>query len=202
MKKKRAPDRKAKSAPAPPLPLEVAEAKVPLREGPTPLLSANAVATGVLLGAMQWSVFFLLQSYLASTAVVYLLATVVWLAGSVAGMALPGRREPLFLAVAVASFYLLRAAATAHPYKLAWLPLLLLFVAGMGAYAGRFFRLRAAVFPKAKWLFFLENTGFVTGMLATALALFWMGDTWFSVAPISLALITVATGKDVIFARS
>ena len=158
------------------------------------LLVVNVLATGVMLGILQWSVFFLLQSFLASTAIVYLLATAVWLLGSLLGMVLPGRQEALWLAGCVGCFYGFRAVAEAHTYALAWLPLLLLLVAGMGAYAGRFFRCRAAAFPATKWLFFLENTGFVAGLLLTAVCLYWMGASFFAAAPIAAAGVTLATG--------
>ena len=54
-------------------------------------------------------------------------------------------------------------------------------LAVMGAYAGRFFRCRQQANPK--WLFFVENTGFVAGIIVTAVALFWWGDVFLLVAP-------------------
>lgn len=163
---------------------------------------ANALATGVLLGTLQWCVFFLLRSYLASTAVVYLLATCVWLLGSLVGMIVPGRKEAFWLAGAIASFHAFRALALAHPYALSWLPPLLLLVAGMGAYAGRFFRCRAGVFGSTKWLFFLENTGFVAGMALTAVALFFTGDAYFAFAPFALSAVVLATGAPFMLGRA
>jgi hypothetical protein len=164
-------------------------------------LRANAVATGVLLGVMQWSVFFLLQSYLASTAVVFLLATAVWLAGGLAGMIAPGRHEGAWLGGAAFAFYLFRHLAVTHPYTLGALPVLLLLVAGMGAYGGRFFRCRAGLLPPTKQLFFLENTGFLGGMLLTATALFFVGEAWFTAGP-ALALGAVLfSGKGLLFRR-
>ena len=163
------------------------------------LLIANAFATGVLLGILQWSVFFLLQSYLASTAVIYLLATCVWLLGSLVGLAVRGRQEVLWLGATIGCFYALRAVAAAHPYAFTHLPLLLLFVAGMGAYAGRFFRCRAGRFASAKWLFFLENTGFVAGMVLTAIALYWTGDSFFGLAPAAAVAVVLITGADELF---
>lgn len=163
-------------------------------------ITANAVATGLFLGALQWSVFFLLQSYLASTAIVYLLATSAWLLGGLVGMLAPGRDEPRWLAAAVASFYLLRHLAEAHPYELGWLPALLVLVAAMGAYAGRFFRCRAGVFAATKWLFFWENNGFLAGMMVTAAALYGVGDGYFLVAPLAGAALVVATGRSLLFA--
>jgi hypothetical protein len=162
---------------------------------------ANALATGVLLGTLQWAVFFLLRSYLASTAVVYLLATCVWLLGSLLGMTVPGRREVLWLGGAIACFYAFRALAMAHPWALSWLPPLLVLVAGMGAYAGRFFRCRAGVFQSTKWLFFLENTGFVAGMAMTAIALYWTGDAYFGIAPLVAGAAVLATGAPFMLRR-
>ncbi len=63
----------------------------------------------------------------------------------------------------------------------------------MGAYAGRFFRLRAAAFPSAKLLLFWENTGFVAGMLLTACALYFTGAAFFGVAPAIAALLVLIT---------
>lgn len=144
----------------------------------------NIALTGAFFGVLQWGAFFLLQSYLASTAIIYLLATSVWLLGSLAGLALPGRRgEAAWLATATAAYYALQWVAKANPYDLRFLPLLLLFVAAMGAYAGRFFRFRRAALGTAKWLFFIENTGFVLGMVFTVVALFWTGESLLQLAP-------------------
>lgn len=165
-------------------------------------LVTNVVATGVLLGILQWSTFFLLQSYIASTAIIYLLATTVWLLGSLLGMLLPGRPEALWLGGSLAAFYGLRALATANPYDLSYLPLLLLLVAGMGAYAGNFFRRRARAFGSAKWLFFLENTGFVAGILLTTIALYYSGAAFFGIAPAVAAGIVCASGARMLFHSS
>src|SRR4051794_21017002 len=92
------------------------------------LLGAHVVATGVLLGVLQWSTFFFLQSYVAATAILYLLATMAWLIGSAIGLALPGEGELVYLAGAIGSQVALRALAARHAYQLGWLPALLVFV--------------------------------------------------------------------------
>lgn len=155
---------------------------------------ANTVATGALFGTLQWGAFFELQSYLSSTAIVYLLATSVWLLGSLGGLTLGGRtREGWWLGAATAAYYVLFASAHADPYDLSLLPLLLLCVAAMGSYAGRFFRFRARAFGASKWLFFCENCGFVAGMLITVLALYFAGDRSLLVAPAVGAGLCVVT---------
>jgi len=155
---------------------------------------ANAVVTGALLGVLQWGVLVWLSSYLSSTALVYLLSTAVWLVGSVAGLLAPGRRlEGAWLAAAMAAHAACRALAVAHPYDLSALPALLACVAVMGAYAGRFFRFRAPAFRKVKWLLFLENTGFVLGLLGAVLALFVLGERALVLLPWPLFAVALAT---------
>jgi hypothetical protein len=155
---------------------------------------ANAVVTGALLGVLQWGVLVWLSSYLSSTALVYLLSTAVWLVGSVAGLLAPGRRlEWAWLAAAMAAHAACRALAVAHPYDLSALPALLACVAVMGAYAGRFFRFRAPAFRKVKWLLFLENTGFVLGLLGAVVALFVLGERALVLLPWPLFAAALAT---------
>lgn len=175
------------------------------------LLNLNAVLTGILLGIFQWGIFFLLQSYLASTAIVYLLATVVWLAGSVIGLALPGPAlEVIWLTAALAAYEALREIAEAHLYDFSFLPVLLALVAVMGGYAGRFFRARAAffavppgaaLFQSSKWLFFLENTGFIAGMVAISIGLLTKGDSVLAAWPIGAALPVFLTAVLILWLR-
>lgn len=155
---------------------------------------ANVFLTGVLLGALQWSVFFLLQSYLASTAVVYLLGTCAWLLGSVLGLAVPGdQKEPWWLAFSGLSYFLFRFLAAAHPYQLGWLPLLLAAIAGIGCYAGRFFHCRRGAFKSTKWLFFNENCGFLVGMGFTVAALYLWGPQVLFKAPAALFAVVAVS---------
>lgn len=164
--------------------------------------TANVALTGVFFGLLQWSAFFLLQSFLASTALVWLLASSVWLLGSLAGLALPDRRvpEPWWLFAAVAAYYALLWLAVLFPYELGKLPWLLAAVAVMGLYAGRFFRFRRAALGSAKWLFFVENTGFVAGLVLTVAGLFWFGERVLILAPAAagvLCLVTLPRGAGV-----
>jgi hypothetical protein len=158
------------------------------------VLGGNAVATGALFGLLQWCSLLTLESYVASTATIDLLATSAWLVGTVAGLKIPGwRREPVWLAAMVAAYYGLRALALRHPYETAYLPVLLAGVGAMGCYAGRFFRYRARAFGAAKRLFFLENCGFAAGVVATVPAFYWAGDAVLAWAPLGLAAFVLAT---------
>lgn len=155
----------------------------------------NVAFTGVFFGLLQWSAFFLLQSFLASTALVWLLASSVWLLGSIAGLALPDRRvpEPWWLFASVAAYYALLWLAVLFPYEFGKLPWLLAAVAVMGLYAGRFFRFRRAALGSAKWLFFVENTGFVAGLVLTVAGLFWFGEGVTILAPAAAGALCLAT---------
>lgn len=154
---------------------------------------------GLYFGALQWGAFFLLQSYLASTAVVYLLATAAWMTGSIIGLVVPGQgHERLWLFASAAGYATLHMLATAHAYELGWLPILLLCVAAMGGYAGRFFRFRASATEDGhesatSRLFALENTGFVAGMAATVALLFWFGDRTLLALPFGAATLAFLT---------
>ena len=167
------------------------------------LWDANVLLTGLWLGILQWSVFFLLQSFLASTAIVYLLSATVWLMGSLAGLAMrsPRGEWPWFWA-ALASYYLLRFFAMSRPYEFSMLSVLLPLVAVIGAYAGRFFRFRSRDAPVTKHLFLIENTGFLLGLVALAVLLFAYGDAVLLRAPFVLALAValsaaqLADGRD------
>jgi hypothetical protein len=158
------------------------------------LAGVNFVLTGVFLGVLQWSAFFQLQSNLAATALVWMLATVAWLLGSLVGLVVPGPdRETGWLAATTAGFYGLRFLASAHVYDLRWLPVLLGCVVIMGGYAGRFFRCRQAAPGGAQRLFTLENTGFVVGMIVSVFSLYWLSEFAFAMLPAALALACFAT---------
>jgi hypothetical protein len=158
------------------------------------IAGCNFLFTGILFGFLQWSTFFLLQSYLASTALVWLLASSVWLLGSLAGLVIPGRNhEPWWLAAAIASYYALVWLAQRHPYELGFLPPLLVCVAGMGLYAGRFFRCRRNTPTGARVLFLVENTGFVVGLLLTFVLLYWAGQASLMLAPAVSAALCLLT---------
>lgn len=162
------------------------------------LTFSNVALSGVFFGLLQWGAFFLLQSYLASTALVWLLASTVWLLGSLGGLAAPGRQadEPWWLLGAAAAYYGLLWLASGHPYDFGMLPWLLACVAGMGLYAGRFFRYRRDALGPAKWLFFVENTGFVLGLLLTVLGLYWFGQKLLVLAPgVGAALCLLTTPR-------
>jgi len=161
---------------------------------PRSLVATNVVASGFYFGLLQWSVFLTLQTYVASTALVYLLASTAWLAGGALGLAL-GRsdREPLWILASLASWFAILGLTKIDSYDLRLLPMLLVATAGMGAYAGRFFRYRATSFERPKWLFFLENTGFVAGIAATVPALLWLGRSFFVAGPLATGLVVWVT---------
>ena len=163
-------------------------------------LLLNVALTGVLLGELQWGVFFLLQSYLASTAIVVLLGTICWLIGSLIGLVVRGERGELYWAAGmIGAYYAFTYVATGHPYQLGWLPLLLALIALMGCYAGRFFRYRSRFFSAPKWLFFTENCGFVLGIVLTFAVLFSAGSSALLTAPLVVSVFVLGTAVSLRF---
>ncbi len=158
------------------------------------VLSLNALVAGAFFASLQWCAFCLLQSYLASTALVYLMTTVAWLLGGLLGLLLPGpAREYIWLMAATLSYYMLLYLTTAHLYDYSYLAPQLLLVIVMGGYAGRFFKTRACCFPSVKWLFFLENTGFLLGTLGAVFVLFWFGQNALICTPVILCVLVLLT---------
>ena len=157
-------------------------------------LALNASVTGVWLATLQWGAFFLLQSYLSSTALVWLVATLVWLAGSAVGLTVSRPRGELpWMLAAAGAYYALREVAAHHLYDLRWFAPLLVPVAVMGGYAGRFFRQRAAHYRRVKSLLLAENSGFVAGTVLVPVLLFLRGEVTLTLAPALAGAATLLT---------
>jgi hypothetical protein len=132
--------------------------------------------TGVLLGLEQIGLFFLLQGRVSSSILTYLAVTLAWLAGTAVGLLLPRpERIGAWRAAGLAAYYLVAALAALAPYDLRLLPLYGLLTAVTGAYAGLFFRHRYAAAGDARRLFFVENNGFILGMIGATLGIMLFG---------------------------
>lgn len=158
------------------------------------IAGVNAVVTGLLLGVLQWGVYLFLSSFMASTAIVYLATTVAWLAGGLFGLMATGTRvDALWVWSALLAYYAVYLQSLEHAHDLRWLPVLLCAVAVVGSYGGAFVRLRAPRFARVKWLFFLENCGFLAGMWLVFAACIAGGMAAVVALPAPLALLTVLT---------
>lgn len=160
------------------------------------LLGFNALATGAFLGVTQWGVYLFLSSFMASTAMVYLATTLSWMTGSAIASVAPLRgAEVVWLAAATLAYIAVFLQATAHPHDLRWLPVLLLAVSVIGAYAGLFFRLRGERVGRLNLLFLLENCGFIVGTIAVFLACAIGGFTYVVLMPLPLAVLAALTSR-------
>ncbi len=158
------------------------------------LVGLNALVVGAFFAALQWCSFCLLQSYLASTAIVYMMTTVAWLFGGLLGLLIPSPAlEVAWFMTATMAYYALLYLTLAHLYDYSYLAPQLIIVMVMGGYAGRFFKTRSARFQSVKWLFFLENTGFLVGTIGSALALFFYGYDALILTPVSIGICVLLT---------
>ncbi len=160
------------------------------------MAKSNAFFVGLYLGVLQWGAFFLLQSYMVSTALVYLMMVVVWLLGGLLGLRWTGRVLDVFwLGLSLIAYYSFYWVTTTFFYTLSTLPALITFVFLMGSYAGYYFRTNQIRFSSSKSLFFYENTGFLVGMILSFLAVSFYGDNSLRWAPIVSIISCLLTSK-------
>jgi hypothetical protein len=126
-------------------------------------LVAQAIVTGAWLGLVQVALGFAAMAGAGGTAALFFALLFAWIAGGAAG-ALRGRPVVLLGAALVLAVGA-RAALATWPFEAAPLVLSLVAGAAAGAYAGAFFRERAALWGDVRALLLWENNGFVAGYL-------------------------------------
>lgn len=150
--------------------------------------TTNILATGLLLGLLQWASFLQVQALVSATAGVHAACLAAWLAGSLLGLAL-GKRGPeqAWLAAAVVAYLGLVALARSGPGCPAEAPAP--FAACMGAYAGCFFRRRGdAPGCDPGRLLALEGAGAAAGLALAAAGTALGGEAFLLAGPTAAAL--------------
>lgn len=121
---------------------------------------------GLLLGVLQTGLFLQLAFTLSSGVGSFLLVTLCWLLGSVAGV-LWLARLPLptraFLLLALAAYGGCALLVNAAPFDTRWWPVYGMLIVLTGLYPGVFFARMSPVF-RARTLFLYENNGFIAGL--------------------------------------
>ncbi|MBI4349423.1 MAG: hypothetical protein HY553_21480 [Elusimicrobia bacterium] len=143
--------------------------------------AAYAGWAGVTFAVLQFACFCLLEERLSSAWPTYAAVTAGWLAGTILGLAAPGRSrgdEAAFAAIAAAAYYAMFLGVRLCPYDVRLLPGYGLLLLAIGGFAGRFFRERLEAWRDPRALFFHENNGFLCGMLLS-FGLFYARAGWF-----------------------
>ena len=146
---------------------------------------------GLLLGLLQTGLFLQLSFTLSSSIGTYLLVTLSWLVGSAAGAVLlprTGMGLRLALALTAAAYTGTALVLLAAPFQTTLWPLYALLTGCMGLYPGLFFARMAPLYP-ARALLFMENNGFILGLVAGTLLFMLLGRVALWAGPALIALV-------------
>ena len=159
-----------------------------------------ALAFGLHFGVMQTSYFFQLEILLTAAYTGFIMATLGWLAGVLAGLFLPGGHRqghgvntPLaaWHLAGLAAYYAALALLSLYPYNLTLLPVYCLLIMVSGAQSGNFFKLNQPLFPSTASLFFMENNGFIIGWVAGFIGFVMFGIGFLHYGPVVIGAALV-----------
>lgn len=152
-----------------------------------------AFGAGLLFALLQFGFFFFVQAEVSATVLSYFAVTAAWLVGLVAGLWIANDRLLKIAPVAaLAAFYAVWLLTNLLAFTAAVLPIVALFVAVAGAYAGIFFQQAAARAPDVRLVLLDENNGFIVGIVAAVLGFAALGFIFFAVAPPLAAALLIA----------
>jgi hypothetical protein len=132
---------------------------------------------GILLGLLQTGLFFQLTFTLSSSFRTFLMITVCWLLGSVAGIRIAKWvRLSLngFVLLAMLAYFACVALLGAAPFNTQLWLIYAVFIILTGFYPGVFF-VRLSTYYTARQLFFRENNGFIIGLVSGTLLFLVLG---------------------------
>jgi hypothetical protein len=148
---------------------------------------------GILLGLLQTGLFFQLTFTLSSSFRTFLMITVCWLLGSVAGIRIAKQvRLQLngFVLLGLLAYFTCVALLGAAPFNTQLWPVYAVFIMLTGLYPGVFF-VRLSEYYTARQLFFRENNGFIVGLVSGTLLFLVFGRVALWGMPILLAAIVM-----------
>lgn len=149
-------------------------------------------AIGLLFGFIQTGYFIRLSFALASTYGTFLMVTLAWLAGSIAGLRFNaykriGLLSGLWLCIipyAIALFFV-----NLHPFQAYWWPVYTLLIFISGSFSGLFFARMGEVIRPVRHLFFAENNGFLLGLTILPVLYLLFGQAVLWIFPTITALL-------------
>jgi hypothetical protein len=122
---------------------------------------------GLLFGFIQTGYFIRLSFALASTYGTFLMVTLAWLAGSIAGLRLNSVRRLTLsggMWLCIVPYLVALLFVYTHPFQGQWWPIYTLLIFMSGSFSGLFFARTGEVISPVRHLFFVENNGFLLGL--------------------------------------
>jgi len=144
---------------------------------------------GMFFASMQLSYFFMLEAIMSSTALTFFLVTLCWLLGIILGLK-NFVKVPLMYLIVISAvmFYGLIFCLHSFPYNANLFILYLIFITVSSVFAGTLFKLWSNFTNSSATFFFLENNGFLLGIILTTLGFIFWGKTFL------LVIFAILTG--------
>ncbi len=146
---------------------------------------------GLMLGLLQTGLFFQLTSTFSSAIGTYLMVTLCWLIGSALGVTYGSRLSlpaAILLPLALLSYGICGLVLFNAPFRTELWPLYAALVVIIGLYPGLFFARMVPVY-RARSLFFLENNGFIAGLICGTLLILTINRLALWVAPVIVMVV-------------
>ncbi len=147
----------------------------------------SAFLTGWLFSNLQFSFLMLLQINVSSAYRTYMLITLAWMAGTIAGLWIPRLTMRVGIVLGLTGYYVAAFLLAKLPFSPVTIPIAVLCVALAGLWAGRFFVVMFHRFKSADRIFFHENNGFILGGITLFIGFTLWGRPFLMAMPLILA---------------
>jgi hypothetical protein len=142
---------------------------------------------GIYFALLQFSYFFLMSFNLSSSYLSYLAMVSSWVIGALVGLWLKNEKmeRGLLLGSSLAYYvFLLVSFRLQFSNRLYFFFFVLVLISGV--YSGYFFCRNSKRATKVKWLFFMENNGYILGMVSSFVLFTVLGVRFLYIAPLVL----------------
>ncbi len=151
-------------------------------------LSLTAFFTGWFFAVLQFSFLMLLQINISSAYLTYMVITLSWMIGTVAGLWIPRLSMPLGVGLGTVSYYIVYTLVSYNPFSPITLPVASAGVAIAGLWAGHFFVTMLDKSMTTDSIFFHENNGFIVGLVTFFAGFTQIGRPFLLYVPLILAV--------------
>ncbi|MBT3250931.1 MAG: hypothetical protein HOB17_03755 [Candidatus Marinimicrobia bacterium] len=156
------------------------------------ILTASIFMIGAYFAVLQFGYFFMLEVFLTSRSISYFIALFFWLLGFLIGLNLKKTTNYIILLCgSIIAYYLFYFINILFPFKSGALIFLGLLILISGICPGYFFIQFQSIYKNVKHLFFIENNGFILGIIISLLGAINMGEWFIKFAPGAMGLIAL-----------
>ncbi|NQU67560.1 MAG: hypothetical protein HQ510_06425 [Candidatus Marinimicrobia bacterium] len=147
-------------------------------------VSVFAFSAGVYFAVLQFAYFFLLEAYLTSRSISFFIALFFWLIGFLIGLNLQGHQiQRWIFPLSILGYYVFYFVNVMFPFKTFTLAFLAICIVISGLYPGYFFVMYNSKFDKIKNFFYIENNGFIIGIIFSYFGSIFAGNLFIKFFP-------------------